>query len=259
MPQPAKTPAMPIQVAPPRIVAQPEEVFGRPLPDGAGGTPFVDDIKPLRAMRTNLNPTRGDMPTDYARTQFGKESIVIGGSLADRRPVDVVYQWEADSALLSADLFRRRESRALWLHTRRARAVCLGNTLLRDDPDPAVQDGSASSHRMYLFAGLLPARHAGALSNQPSAFQFARGGVRGHGDRRLHRLDPLGQVLLKCAGHEAPVRSMHQHRRYKPKRNVPAICRSRRRPNDCGSTRILACPVAPATSGGCVSSRATRA
>ena len=84
-------PAEPIA---PRNVPTPEDVVGRPAPEN-GPEPVDDDIRPLSAIRTNLKPPSGEMPADYARQQFGNEPQIVGGSLADRRPVDMVYFWDA--------------------------------------------------------------------------------------------------------------------------------------------------------------------
>ncbi len=89
------TAAAPVQSTPGRTFPPAEDIQGRPMPDNGGPAPFDDDIKPLSATRTNIKPPSGEMPTDYARTQFGSDAVVIGGSLADRRPVDMVYFWDA--------------------------------------------------------------------------------------------------------------------------------------------------------------------
>ncbi len=49
-----------------RVLPVPEEVTGRPNGGNGGAIPFDDDIKPLVATRTNLQPPPGEMPMDYA-------------------------------------------------------------------------------------------------------------------------------------------------------------------------------------------------
>ncbi len=79
---------------------QPAEEVPAPTHGGsagnAGGSPlFEDDIKPLSATRTNLQPPPGEMPTDYAEAQFEMLPPVVGGGWEDRRQTGIVYQWDA--------------------------------------------------------------------------------------------------------------------------------------------------------------------
>jgi hypothetical protein len=80
-----------------RVLPVPEEVPSRLNGGNGGAIPFDDDIKPLVATRTNLQPPPGEMPMDYAEAQFEAELPIVGGSPDDRRPTDVVYFYEASA------------------------------------------------------------------------------------------------------------------------------------------------------------------
>lgn len=86
-----------VQASARQYLPPPEEVTSQPGGNASGLPPFDDDIKPLSATRTHLQPPPGEMPRDYAEEQFESTPVVFGGSLEDRRPTGLVYFWEASA------------------------------------------------------------------------------------------------------------------------------------------------------------------
>lgn len=82
--------AQPIEQLPPPVEAPPAEA-----PTSSARRPRPLEDKPLSAVQFRLAPKPGELPDDVAQARFGREPMILDGSILSRRPVDLNYSWDA--------------------------------------------------------------------------------------------------------------------------------------------------------------------